>query len=71
MIKTPMKALLYVGTFTACIGVLEFGVQFFVNNIENPGHEVPLMDLFTGYLTVCLTIGLALFQLMLAFGMPW
>ena len=71
MIKTPMKALLYVGTFTACIGVLEFGVQVFVNSIENPGHGVPMMDLFTGYLAACLSLGLALFQLMLAFGMPW
>ena len=71
MIKTPMKALLYVGTFTACIGVLEFGVQFFVKSTQNPEFTVSMMEMFTGYLAVCLTIGLALFQLMLAFGMPW
>ena len=71
MIKTPMKALLIIGTLTACVGMLEFGVVYFVKSAQNPESTVSMMDLSTGYLAACLTIGLALFQLMLALGMPW
>lgn len=70
MIKTPIKALLYIGTITACVGMLEFGISFFINSVERTGSGLPMMNEFIGYLAACLTFGLALFQLMLALGMP-